>query len=169
MTKSTAFFASCAFVLAFPAVAADSSFIEKAAQGGMAEVEAGELAANRATNPDVRKFALMMVNDHGAANQKLAQLAKSEGVQLPETYGEAHRSQLQALQAVDGPRFDQAYMAQMVKAHEETVHMLKSEIASGQDAEIKAYAQGMLPTVESHLREAYRLTGQEHAPMPGSQ
>ena len=168
MTKSVAFFASCVFSLAFPALAADSSFIEKAAQGGMAEVEAGELAANKATSSEVRKFALMMVKDHGAANQKLAQLAKSEGIPLPETYGEAHRSQLKALQAADGARFDQAYMAQMVKAHEETVHLLKSEMASGQDPEIKAYAAGMLPTVESHLREAYRLTGQEHSPMPGS-
>jgi putative membrane protein len=168
MTKSVAFIASCVLILAFPALAAESSFIEKAAQGGMAEVEAGELAANKATSSEVRKFALMMVKDHGAANQKLAQLAKSEGVPLPETYGESHRSQLKALQAADGPRFDQAYMAQMVKAHEETVHLLKSEMASGQDPEIKAYAAGMLPTVESHLREAYRLTGQEHAPMPGS-
>jgi putative membrane protein len=169
MTKFAAYLGSCAFVLAFPALAADSSFIEKAAQGGMAEVEAGELAANKATNSDVRKFAMMMVKDHGAANQKLAQLAKSEGVPLPDTYGEAHRSQLKALQAVDGPRFDQAYMAQMVKAHEETVHLLKSEIASGQDPEIRAYAESMLPTVESHLREAYRLTGRENAPMPGPQ
>jgi len=159
---------SCIVAFAFPALAADSTFIEKAAQGGMAEVEAGELAANKATNSEVRKFALMMVKDHGAANQKLAQLAKSEGIPLPDTYGEAHRSQLQALQSVDGPRFDQAYMAQMVKAHEETVQLLKSEIASGQDPEIKAHAAATLPTVEAHLRAAYRLTGQEHAPTPAS-
>jgi putative membrane protein len=168
MKKSAAFLASCALACAFPAVAGDASFIEKAAQGGMAEVEAGELAANKATNSEVRKFALMMVKDHGAANQKLAQLAKSEGIPLPDSYGETHRSQLQALQAIDGPRFDQAYMAQMVKAHEQTVQLLKSEIASGQDPEIKAHASAMLPTVEAHLREAYRLTGQEHAPIPSS-
>lgn len=168
MTKSAAFLGTCALAFAVSAVAASSTFVERAAQGGMAEVEAGELAANKATNAEVRKFAMMMVKDHGAANQKLAQLAKSEGIPLPDTYGEAHRSQLKALQSVDGARFDQAYMAQMVKAHEETVQLLKSEIASGQDPEIKAYAAAMLPTVEAHLQEAYRLTGRENTPVPAA-
>ena len=168
MTKSAAFVASSVLVFACPALAGEANFIVKAAQGGMAEVEAGELAANKATNSEVRKFALMMVKDHGAANQKLAALAKSEGIPWPETYGEAHRSQLKALQAVNGPRFDQAYMAQMVKAHEETVQLLKSEIATGQDPEIRDHAAAMLPTVEMHLREAYRLTGRDYAPMPAT-
>ena len=47
----------------------------------------------------------------------------------------------------------------MVKAHEKTLGLLKSEIASG-DRDTKALAQELLPTVQSHLREAYRLTGE---------
>lgn len=51
----------------------------------------------------------------------------------------------------------------MVKGHEEMLQLLKTEIASGQDAAVKAFAQEMLPTVESHLKEARRLTGKEGA------
>ncbi|MGH8243246.1 MAG: DUF4142 domain-containing protein [Steroidobacteraceae bacterium] len=148
-------------VLAFPALSDDKSFIKKAAQGGMAEVEAGELAANKATNQEVRKFGMTMAKEHGAANKKLADLAKSKGIQLPSTMGEEHMETLEALQATNGPRFDAKYMEDMVKGHEEMLQLLKNEIASGQDAAVKAFAQEMLPTVESHLKEALRLTGKQ--------
>jgi putative membrane protein len=151
---------------AVPAMSDDSSFVQKAAQGGMAEVEASQLAANKATNSEVRKFALMLVKDHGAANEKLAEVAKSEGMKLPDTYGDTHKANLQALQAADGARFDQAYLAQMVKSHEQSVQALKAEIEAGQKPAVKAFAQEILPTVESHLREAYRLTGKSPAPAP---
>ena len=150
-------------LLAFSALSDDKSFIEKAAQGGMAEVEAGELAANKATNQEVRKFGMTMAKEHGAANKKLADLAKSKGIELPDSMGEKHMETLETLQATDGPRFDAKYMEDMVKGHEEMVQLLKDEIASGQDAAVKAFAQEMLPTVESHLKEARRLTGKQSA------
>jgi putative membrane protein len=151
-------------MLAFAAFSADDTFIEKASRGGIAEVEASELAANKATNSQVREFAIMLAKDHGAANSKLAGLAKSKGME-PVTIDENQKATLQALQATDGSRFDAAYLAQMVKSHEESVHLLKSEIASGQDPAVKAYAQEVLPTVESHLKKAYELTGHEDKAM----
>jgi putative membrane protein len=149
-------------ILAFGALSEDeSSFIEKATKGGIAEVEASQLAANKATNQNVRDFAMMLVKDHTAANNMLADIAKSKGMQEPITVSDDQKAALQALQATDGARFDAAYMAQMVKSHEESVQLLKSEIESGQDPATKAYAQEVLPTVEGHLRKAYELTGKE--------
>jgi putative membrane protein len=156
---------ACGLAMLASAAAADpATFIRKAGQGGLAEVEAGRLASSRATNSEVRSFGAMMVEDHGAANQKLAKLAADEGVEMPKTYGESHKLMLQSLQAADSGSFDRNYMTHMVKAHEETVQMLKSEIAAGQDPEVKAYAQAALPTVEKHLREAYRIAGRQGAP-----
>jgi putative membrane protein len=146
-------------LFAAAAQADDASFYTKAAQGGMAEVMAGKLAATKAVNGAVRDFGAMMVKDHTAANKKLADIAKAKGVTLPQTAGEEHLAQYKSLQSEQGTRFDAAYMAHQVKAHEETVELLKSEIASGQDTEARAFAQEILPTVEAHLREARRLTG----------
>src|SRR5207237_946016 len=53
------------------AVATDRTFVTNAAEGGMAEVELGQLATNKATNPDVKQFAQRMVTDHGKANDEL--------------------------------------------------------------------------------------------------
>ena len=42
----------------------------------------------------------------------------------------------------------------MVKGHEGTAALLKKEMTSGQDEDAKAFAKSILPTVESHLKEA---------------
>ena len=150
-------------LVALTAFSADESFYKKFAQAGMAEVMAGQAAATKATSDDVRDFAMMMVKDHGAANDKLAKLAISKGIRLPATAGETHLAALKAMQAKDGARFDQAYVAEQVKGHEEAVQLLKSEIASGEDPDAIELAQELLPTVEAHLQEINRLAGKGNA------
>jgi putative membrane protein len=135
--------------------------LEKLAQGGMTEVEAGKLAQTKATTPGVKEFAEMLVKDHTAANEKVKSLAAARKFKLPSAPSAAQQDMMKTLHARSGAHFDQAYLAAQVKAHEETVAMLKSEIASGQDAETKSLARELLPTVEKHLKEAYRLAGKE--------
>ena len=57
-------------VLAF-AANMDESFFKNAAEGGMAEVNAGQLAQTKGASQSVKDFGAMMVKDHTAANQKL--------------------------------------------------------------------------------------------------
>ncbi len=159
-TQSTFLVAGFA-ALAFAAHAAEGDFFQKLAQGGKAEVAAGQLAENKGTSAEVSEYGAMMVDQHGATNQKLADLAKAKGIELPATPSKAQLDSFKALQAKKGARFDQEYLAEQIKAHEETVQLLKSEIASGQDPDAKAFAREILPTVESHLRKAYHLAGKD--------
>jgi putative membrane protein len=145
---------------AFVALPEDSTFLKTLAEGGRAEVEAGELAANKGTSDAVRKFGMMMARDHGAANEKIAGVAKAKGLALPSALSTEKTEMLNQLRKQEGVRFDQEYLAHMVSAHEKTVDLLKSEIARGDAGDTKALAQELLPTVQSHLKEAYRLTGQ---------
>ena len=46
-----------------------------AAQAGMVEVKLGEVAAQKATKPDVKEFGAMMVSDHSKANNELKAIA----------------------------------------------------------------------------------------------
>ena len=55
--------------------AADQKFVKKAAQGGMAEVELGKLATQKASSDDVKKIGQRMVDDHTKANDQLKQIA----------------------------------------------------------------------------------------------
>jgi putative membrane protein len=146
--------------VAFSALSDDNAFFEKVAQAGMAEVDAGKMAVNQGVSAEVREYGAMMVKHHGAANQKLEKLAITKGVTLPATAGEENLAAMKSLQSKEGARFDQAYVASQVKAHEEAVQLLKAEIAASQDADTKAFAEELLPTVESHLKEAHHLAGQ---------
>src|SRR5437870_5565669 len=62
---------------------ADRDFMEKAAKASMSEVAISRVAASRTSNPEVRRFAQMMVEDHDSANEQLASLASGRGVSLP--------------------------------------------------------------------------------------
>jgi len=50
--------------------------------------------------------------------------------------------------------FDREYMAAQTAGHRDTVQNLNSEIGGGTEAEVVAFAQQTLPTVQGHLDTA---------------
>jgi putative membrane protein len=138
---------------------ADSAFITKAAQGGMAEVRHGQLAADKASNSDVKQFAQQMVDDHSKSNDELKQLASSKGVTLPADIGPKHQAAHDRLSKLSGAEFDRAYMQHMVAEHKATVDEFRRESRNGSDPEVKAWAAKSLPTLERHLRMAETTAG----------
>jgi putative membrane protein len=133
---------------------ADRQFVEKAAMGGMAEVELGKLAQQKATSDQVKTFGDHMVQDHSKANDELKAIASNKGVQLPADVGPKHKAAMQKLQKLSGGAFDEAYMKQMVADHKETVADFKKEAESGKDADLKGFASSKLPKLEEHLKMA---------------
>ncbi|HLZ99451.1 MAG TPA: DUF4142 domain-containing protein [Steroidobacteraceae bacterium] len=130
----------------------DASFYKHAAQGGLAEVQAGNLAQQKSNNPKVKEFAAMMVKDHAAANDKLKALADSKGIDLPGNSGMGQMANKAKLEVLSGDVFDKSYIKSQIKAHQNTIVLFKQEINSGRDSDAKAFAKEMLPTVRSHLK-----------------
>jgi putative membrane protein len=135
----------------------DSSFITKAAEGGIAEVKLGQLAAQKGSNADVRSFGQQMVDDHGKANNELKQLASSKGVTLPSDISSKDQATYDRLSKLDGAAFDHAYVQDMVADHREDVNEFRRESRSGSDSDVKAWAGKTLPTLEHHLQLAESL------------
>lgn len=127
----------------------DSSFLNKAAKGGMEEVALGKVAAERATNPQVREFAQMMVTDHTSANSELMSLASTKGVTLS-----AETPNVEKWQKRSTEDFDKEYISKMVKDHEDDVELFRKEAKNGDDADLRAFATKTLPTLEAHYAKA---------------
>jgi putative membrane protein len=130
---------------------ADTVFAMKAAQGGMAEVKLGQLAAEKASDPDVKAFGQKMVDDHSKANDQLKSVASAENMTLPADVDAKDQSEYQKLSQLSGPAFDKAYMKGMVKDHETDVKEFQKEANSGKDPQLKQFASTTLPILQSHL------------------
>lgn len=137
--------------------AADKKFVRAAAQGGMAEVELGKLATEKASSDDVKKFGQRMVDDHTKANDELKQVASSEGVQLPEKLDAKDTMTKERLSKLSGAEFDRAYMSDMVKDHTQDVADFQRESNSGTDPAVKDFASKTLPTLQDHLSQARQI------------
>lgn len=139
----------------------DSEFAVDAADGGLYEVQIGTLAVSKATSPDVKQFAQMMVDDHSKANNELKTLAGNKGIALPDVISEKCQKKYYDIdQKNKGEEFDKAYMDQMVKDHKDDIDMFEKEAEKGNDPEIKSWASGKLATLRHHLEEAERISDQ---------
>jgi putative membrane protein len=135
-------------------MSADSSFVNKAAIGGLAEVKLGQLAIMKASNGDVKSFGQQMLDDHGKANVELKDLASKKGITLPTDIDAKHQATYDRLSKLSGAEFDREYMKEMVSDHREDVNEFRRESKSGSDSDVKAWAAKTLPTLEHHLQMA---------------
>jgi putative membrane protein len=132
----------------------DKKFAWNAAVGGMEEVQLGQLAVQKASNPDVKSFGQRMVDDHSKANDKLKALASQKGVTLPTTLPAAEKKDVDKLSKLSGSAFDHEYMSMMVKDHKKDVSEFEKETKQARDSDLKSFAQSTLPTLRDHLKMA---------------
>jgi putative membrane protein len=145
-----------AFLLLASAAVADSpdsSFYKNAAEGGMSEVELGQLAQQKATNPAVKDFGAMMVKDHSAANEKLKALAASKQVSLPSSPSVMQKASKTKLNMMSGDTFDKSYVKGMIDDHKDDIKEFQKEASEGKDPEARAFATATLPVLQMHLQK----------------
>jgi putative membrane protein len=133
---------------------ADNSFAAKAAQANMAEVKLGQLAEQHAENSNVKSFAQRMIDDHSKNLDQLKQVAEHKGITLPTDISAKDQATYDQLSRLNGAAFDKAYTRDMVSDHENDISEFRQEANHGTDADLKAYANQTLPTLEEHLRLA---------------
>lgn len=143
-------FAACPALAASP----DVAFYKNAAEGGIAEVEAGHLAQNKGNSQQVKDFGAMMLKEHSATNDKLQALASAKTITLPATSSVEQMTAKARLNVLSGANFDKSYIKAQISAHQDTIALLQKEISSGQDPDAKAFAAAVLPTVRAHLKAA---------------
>ena len=127
------------------------------------DIEAGELAREKATDPRVKEFAERMVTDHTGVNEAATALVTRLGVtpepnatsqQLTQD-GEATRTELQGQ---SGAAFDRAYVANEVAYHQAVLDAIdQTLIPSAQNAELRALLEQTRPAIQAHLDHARQL------------
>ena len=138
----------------------DANFINTVGAGGHAEVEMGEIAQSRAQRADIRAFAAQMVSDHTAAGNELAALAQQKQMTPPADMDQHHKMKSDQLANTYGTEFDRVYAEGQVEDHTAVVAAFQDEITNGTDADVKAFAEKHLPTIQHHLEMARQMQSQ---------
>lgn len=129
-------------------------FIDKAASGGMMEVELGKIAQSNAQNQRVKNFGAMMVRDHSKANDELKNVAAKLNVTLPVALAAEHQQHVDAMRKMKGAEFDKHYMQMMAEDHVKDVEMFQKTADSEKEADIQKFAAQALPVLKMHLDSA---------------
>ena len=142
-------------------------FVNRMALAGMAEVELGKLASERAMDADVKAFAQTMVRDHSRADDELARIAKQLDIPVPTQLDPIHRELADRLSKLKGAEFDREYMSAMVKGHEDVAGLLRSYTSASRPIGTSGRARGeqalmewamkTMPIVERHLERARQI------------
>ena len=129
----------------------DIQFAVRAAQSGLAEIQLGKMAAEKASDPDLRAFGQQMVDDHTKANDQLSSVTHQAKMTLPDTMNARDQATYDRLSQLSGTEFDKAYAADMVRDHERDVKEFHKEVNNGKDPKIRNFASQTLPVLQRHL------------------
>jgi putative membrane protein len=132
----------------------DRVFMEKAAAGGLLEVDLGNAVKDKAQDQQVKDFASKMATDHSKANDELKALMSQKGLNAPTDLPAKDKSEADKIKAKQGADLDKSYMGLMVKDHDKDIKEFQAEAKNGTDPDVKAWAQKTLPTLEEHQKMA---------------
>jgi putative membrane protein len=139
-----------------PEMAGDKLFVLGAALDNQFETHFSQQAAEKAQNPEVKKLAQMMVQDHQMVGQKLQQVAQQLQMQAPQGLTSMKQQEIQILSSLPSDQFDKAYVAKMVEAHAKDVACFSNQSSMAQNQQVKQFASQTLPKLQEHQQHVMR-------------
>jgi len=127
------------------------------------DIDAGQLAASKASSAQVKEFAQRMVTDHTGVNKSASDLVTKLHV-TPEpnatsaSLKKGGDENVAALRKLSGAAFDKAYVDHEVTYHQAVLDALdQTLIPSAKNAELKALMVKVRPAFVAHLEHAKQL------------
>jgi len=127
-----------------------TDFLVKAANCGMAEVQFGQLAQEKAINQQVKDLGKMMADEHSAANEQVKSLAAQRNVSLPATLSDEKKKDYDNLAKKSGKDFDKAYLSLLESEHKTDIDLFEKSVDKINDAEVKTFINNTIPKLKSH-------------------
>lgn len=135
-----------------PAAMMDKVFVRQALQGGMGQVQLGQLALQKSNNPDIKQFAQKMVDEHTKLGDAMNQLAQQMNVKAPKGLSGKDKSTVAKLSALSGDEFDKAYIKDMLKDHKQDEKDFKQEAENASNPALKSLASQGEQMISQHLQ-----------------
>lgn len=140
---------------------ATGDFVSGAASGDLFEIQSSELALKQG-DAATRNFARQMITDHQKTSNELKNLVQTKkiDVTIPDTPNSSQQSMLDKLAKLNGAEFDKQYRQDQTSAHKDAVSSFQRYAKSGDDPDLKQWAEKTAPVLEHHLQMAQELDRQ---------
>ncbi|MEO8255514.1 DUF4142 domain-containing protein [Flavobacterium sp. FlaQc-47] len=135
----------------------DSEFLVDQAEINLAEIEIGKLAQTKSTNPEVKKFGKMLVDEHTKSASEVSALAKAKNFTLPTSITEDGKEEYNKLNEKSGLDFDKKFADMMIDGHEKAIDKLKKASEKATDQDVKLWASNNIAGLTAHLEHAKML------------
>ncbi len=133
-------------------------FLMHVAESNNAEVLASSLAASKASEPEVKQYAALMVENQASKAEELQQLAAKNMVELPTAPNKLQQQILGRLSKLDGAKFDSEYCRQIaVLAHKDSIALFKQAVKRAKNADVQAFATKNQIEAEGYLSQGEAL------------
>ena len=134
-----------------------TQFLTDAMRGDNAEIEAGRLASEKGSSDAVKEYGRMLVQEHGAHKQQVAQVGQALGIQQTDEPTPEGQQLMTRLQGLSGAEFDRAFAQGMVESHRKTIAMYEQQEQAGGPEQVTALVRQSLPVLRKHLEQAEKL------------
>jgi putative membrane protein len=132
----------------------DKQFLTTASQSDYTEITFSKLAADKATNPQVKAYAQKMITDHTALETEMKPFADKWDVTPVTMLDAAHQQKFDALQQLSGMDFDKTYMMGMDDDHHAALTLFKQEESTTADHDFKKTVAKGEKVVAMHTKMA---------------
>jgi len=136
---------------------ADQPFVRKTLEDSQAQVQMGQLAAQKSNSDDVKQFGEKMAQIHQQLNEQLKPVAQKLGVSEPKEPSKKDKQEIARMQTLSGADFDSAFIKAMMKDQQSDLKDFKDEAQSAQDPTVQQLAQMDTPVLSQHLQVLEKL------------
>lgn len=143
----------------------DKQFVRSAAEGGLADVKLGALAAEKG-GPAVKELAQKMVDDHTMMNKEMDTVADALGVMLPKKMNKDAQKEYDKLNGLSGKDFDTEYVTYILKAHIEDLHAFHMEASVAADQELASEVVKQMGMMHQHITAIVNVAKSEGIALP---
>ncbi len=144
----------------------DRYFLLAAMAAGLAQVEVGKLAVDKASDERIRDFARRVLDHHEQAGDRLAEIARDESIEPPQEVDPATQGWVDRLRRLEGPQFDAAYAAGQVPSLYAAIWVHRREARHGSNGPWRAAAEREAEAIDAYQEEARRLAEDFAADLP---
>ena len=135
----------------------DDLFLRYAAQSSAYELAFARLGESRATRPEVRAYAAILVNDHESFSGALRDLAVSKGIPVPPGLATSDKTRLERLVRTRGTAFDRAFVREAQRINTEDMRAFRKEVGRTADPDIRGFVGRFLEVEVKHEAAAVAL------------